>query len=33
MLGSFGAVYLCHHLKNGERKAIKVFFQGDAKVK
>jgi hypothetical protein len=31
-LGSFGSVYLCHHIETGERKAVKVFFRGDEKV-
>jgi hypothetical protein len=30
--GSFGAVYLCHHVESGECKAVKVFFRGDEKV-
>jgi hypothetical protein len=31
-VGSFGAVYLCHHVETGEKKAVKVFFHGDEKV-
>jgi hypothetical protein len=31
-IGSFGVVYLCHHIETGERKAVKVFFHGNEKV-